>query len=113
MLVVEHDGDAEFAELGGVVAPISIGRRFGRGPSGPAAVRRARRRSAALRASGPSADMWLISLGPACGPGTWNPVGGTMPAPGLRPYTPQKLAGIRIEPTTRSDPYSRLGAASA
>src|ERR1700674_3490429 len=47
-----------------------------------------------------------MSLGRAGGPGSWNPVSGTVPTLGFRPYTPQKLAGIRIEPT-RSDPYSR------
>src|SRR4051812_40294564 len=47
-----------------------------------------------------------MSLGPLGGPGGWNPPSGTVPAVGLRPYTPQKLAGIRIEPV-RSEPYSR------
>src|SRR6266536_4204023 len=50
--------------------------------------------------------MYVISLGGAGGPGGWKPVSGTIPALGFSPYTPQKVAGIRIEPT-RSEPYSR------
>jgi hypothetical protein len=67
---------------------------------------RAARKSGADRASGPTADIYVMSLGPAGGPGGWNPVRGTTPTLGFRPYTPQKLAGMRIEPT-KSEPYSR------
>ena len=50
--------------------------------------------------------MYVISLGGAGGPGGWKPVSGTVSTVGFSPYTPQKLAGIRIEPT-RSEPYSQ------
>ena len=47
--------------------------------------------------------MYSNSLLGAAGPGGWNPACGTTFTLGRCPYTPQKLAGIRIDPT-RSDP---------
>jgi len=46
--------------------------------------------------------MPVMSLS-AGGPGGWYPVNHTIPAIGVQPYTMQKPAGMRIEPT-RSDP---------
>src|SRR5829696_4396407 len=74
--------------------------------SGPPVTLNAVLRSRGDRPSGPTADMYVMSLGGSGGPGGWNPVNGTIPALGFSPYTPQKLAGMRMEPT-RSDPYSR------
>ena len=62
---------------------------------------KAQLRSSALRASGPhtarSASGWLATS-------SW-PCIGTMPKVGLWPYTPQKCAGLRMEPPM-SEPAS-------
>ena len=70
--------------------------------SGPAMIRIAASRSNAERASGPITEM---SVGLTLSSRTW-PRGGTRPQVGLWPNTPQKWAGLRIEPPM-SLPISR------
>src|SRR3954468_1042374 len=78
--------------------------------SGPAITARASSRSAALLASGPTTPVSTSDNAP--GGGGRCPRIGMTPHVGLSPYTPQKWAGIRIEPP-RSPPNSRPERAAA
>src|SRR5437667_10712417 len=71
---------------------------FRSAPFGPPIALRASAKSCALRASGPTTARSIGTPGdPSHGPG-WKPAVLTSSSVGLSPYTPQKCAGMRIEP---------------
>ena len=73
--------------------------------SGPAMILYNSARSSTVRAMGPMHDMIRTVGGELCGSGT-TPANDTRCSVGLNPNTPQKCAGIRMEPE-RSVPMSK------